>query len=154
MENIKEIYEMLNWKNPVETQLKGIELAKKVVDLNLLIWPPSVPAVPSVHEHCANILSEKSDEILEPYLDSLLEWLQDLNWPGGLTIFERLKIFSASLLKPHLEKAVYAALEINDYSGLKWLKNMCELLANKDLKNELSEDVLKIFEINGEWFWD
>lgn len=57
-------------------QLEGIRLAREINDLSLLIQPP---AEPSVWEHCAKILCEKTDVELEPYLDELLEWLQDLN---------------------------------------------------------------------------
>ena len=47
----------------------------------------------SVLEHCSKILSEKTDVESEPYLDGLSEWMQDLNWPGTLTIVYRLKAF-------------------------------------------------------------
>ena len=47
-----------------------------------------------VWENCARALYEISDERLEKHLPSLLEWLEDLNWPGALIILERLKKFS------------------------------------------------------------
>lgn len=72
MNNIYDLYKLLNWKNPPEIQLEGIRLAKEINDLSLLIQPP---ADPSVWECCAQILYEKSDAVLEPYLNSLLEWL-------------------------------------------------------------------------------
>lgn len=32
----------------------------------------------------------RSDEELLPYMFMLLEWLQDINWPGALIIYDRL----------------------------------------------------------------
>lgn len=96
MLDINQIYKMLDWRNPNEIQLEGIRMAREINDLSLLIQPP---ASPSVWEWCAKILYEKTDAELEPYLDGLLGWLQDLNWPGALIILDRLKIFSGKKLK-------------------------------------------------------
>lgn len=103
MTDIAMIYQMLNWKAPSAIQVQGKELARKVKDLSLLIQPP---AEPSVWEQCAVILSEKTDTQLEPYLTELLQWLQDLNWPGAVTIVERLNTFSGEKLKKPFEDAV------------------------------------------------
>ncbi|MBQ9119946.1 MAG: DivIVA domain-containing protein, partial [Lachnospiraceae bacterium] len=46
----------------------------------------------------ALILAEKSDEELSPHLIQLMEWLQDLNWPGAVCIQDRLKAFSKNRL--------------------------------------------------------
>ena len=90
MIDINQIYKMLNWKNPLEVQLKGICLARDIKDLSFLIKPP---ADSSVWEQCAKILCEKSNGELEPYLEKLFEWIEDLNWPGASDIYERLKKF-------------------------------------------------------------
>lgn len=143
MQDINKIYNMLNWENPSEIQLEGIRLAKKISDLSSLIQPP---AAPSVWEHCANILSEKSDVELEPYLDSLLEWLEDLNWPGALTILNRLKLFSGEKLKLPLEKAVAKSKEMSYEEGYRWLDYLSELLENRMLVSNLSQEVLTSLE--------
>ena len=91
MNDIQSVYKMLNWENSAEIQSKGLRLAKEIEDLSLLILPP---APPSVWECCAQVLYEKTDDVLEPYLDSLLEWLQDLNWPGAFCILNRLQNYS------------------------------------------------------------
>ena len=106
MNDIQNIYKMLNGENNNEIRAKGVGLAKEVKDLSLLILPP---AVPSVWECCAQVLSEKTDTVLEPYLDSILKWLQDLNWPGALIILDRLKTFSGEKLKkPFIDCFNYA----------------------------------------------
>lgn len=139
MYEIEEIYKMLSWENPVEMRLRGIKLAREITDLSLLIMPPSVP---SVWEQCANILAEKSDNELEPYLENLLEWMQDLNWPGSITIEKRLKAFSWEKIKPPLEKAVAKSITLPEREKSMWLYYLSGFLDNKILAANLSDDVL------------
>ena len=116
--DIEKIYKILNWENPPSIRLEGARLAREVHDLSLLIQPP---APPSVWEYCAEILSEKSDVALEPYLDKLLEWLQDINWPGAFTIANRLKIFSGKKLKQSLENAIAESNKMPNEERLRWI---------------------------------
>ena len=140
MDDIENIYKMLNWENTDETRTEGFRLAKKIEDLSLLILPP---ASPSVWECCAQVLCEKTDMVLEPYLDSLLEWLQDLNWPGALIILERLKDFSGEKLKkPFLDRFTYAN-NLNNEQGLMWLDYLSELLDNEELKAILPKPIIE-----------
>ena len=145
MTGIHAIYDMLSWKNTPEIRLKGIRLAEEVRDLSLLIQPP---AEPSVWECCAQILYAKSDLELTPYLKYLLEWLQDLNSPGALTILTRLKTFSGKKLKePFLSCFSQAVGYCND-DGLAWLDYLSELLDNEELKAELPQDVIEKMQIH------
>ena len=129
---------MLCWDNTSEIRLEGISLAKNIDDLSLLIQPP---AEPSVWESCAQILYEKSDLALEPYLNRLLEWLQDLNWPGALVVLDRLKTFSGEKLKNPFIDCVTYAINMNDNEGLMWLDYLSELLDNEQLKERLPKEI-------------
>ena len=139
MPNINEIYRMLNWKNPSKVQSEGIRFAQEIKDLSLLIQPPSDP---SVWEQCASIIYKKSDTELEPYLDELLEWLQDLNWPGAITIAERLKKFSGEKLKKPVENAIAKSNKMTEHERMMWLNYLSELLENNILAANLSEEAL------------
>ena len=99
MVDINEIYKKLSWHSRFGEQLQGIELAKEIDDLSLLILPCANGESKGLWENCARALYVMSDDRLEPYLPSLLEWLQDLNWPGALIIMDRLKVFSGKKLK-------------------------------------------------------
>lgn len=109
MKEIKQIYDKLNWNNPIETQAEGRALAKKVADLSLLIQPDGAM---EAWKNCAAVLSEKSDEELAPYLDELLKWLQDINWNGALIISNRLNRFYDVRLSKTIENAVAKALKM------------------------------------------
>lgn len=146
MFDINEIYKMLNWKSRYGDQLQGIKAAKDLDDLSPLILPDANGESKSVWENCARALYEISDERLEKYLPSLLEWLQDLNWPGALIILDRLKNFSGKkLIKPFMERYAYAD-SLNNEEGLTWLDYLSELLDNAELKAELPQPIIEVLQ--------
>lgn len=91
---LNEIYHMMDCECDIKTQMKGIELAKKCEDLYLFLQPVNDSYSKNIWYNCALVLCSKSDEKLEIYLGQLLEWLQDLTWPGALLILGRLRRFS------------------------------------------------------------
>ena len=88
-------------------------------------------------------------------MDSLLKWLQDLNWPGALLILDRLKIFSGKKLSIPFINCFISAVNLNDIEGLMWLDYLSELLDNKQLRAELPEEIInKLQEHYKNWgFW-
>lgn len=90
MVDIETILDMLDWNMPAETQAKGRELARNTGEIRPFIQPLTPEHSKNVWDNCAAILAEKSDEALAPYLPELLEWLQDMNWPGAFCILDRL----------------------------------------------------------------
>lgn len=93
---IDQIFEMLSWDNEEKIQAKGIEEAKKIKHLSVLIQPIESKAI---WENCAKVLASKSDKELAGYLIDLFEWLQDMNWPGAEIIYERLKMMPKENIK-------------------------------------------------------
>lgn len=146
MNNINEIYKMLNCHSRFGDQLKGIELAKNLDDLSLLILPYANGESKAVWENCARALYEISDDRLEKYLPALIDWLEDLNWPGAMIILDRLKIFSGEKLKePFVQKFTYAC-NLDNEEGLMWLDYLSELLDNEELKSELPKPIIEKLE--------
>ena len=91
MVNIDYIMDLLDWNNSIEKQEQGIKLAKNVKCINVFLQPGSRCYGKNVWGNCAKILSARSNEELSPYLIELMEWLQDMNWPGAFCILNRLK---------------------------------------------------------------
>lgn len=143
MSNTNEIYKLLNWQSSFDDQLKGIKLARNLDDLSLLILPSANGESKGVWENCARALSGISDDQLEKYLPSLLEWLQDLNWPGALIILDRLKVFDGEKLKQPFIERVTDASNLNSEEGQMWLDYLSELLDNEELKAELPKPILE-----------
>lgn len=89
--NIDDIFGYLSWNNAPEVQSMGIEMAKKIKFLSVLIMPIEDK---SVWENCAKILASKSDDELDRYFIKLFEWIKDMNWPGADIIYRRLSLVS------------------------------------------------------------
>ena len=96
MLGIDEIFEMLSWDSDEETQLKGIEEAKKVKNLSVFLQPCNEKYSKNIWDNCAKVLASHSDEELSFYFTDLLKWLQDMNWPGAFIIYNRLKAMPAT----------------------------------------------------------
>lgn len=120
MKKINDLLKELHWNNSIEKQINAINKLKKIDDLNIFLQP-IIPFDKPIWDNCALILYKKSDKELLPYIDKLLEWLQDLNWPGALIIFKRLQIFSKDLLRIQYENALKVARNKKD---IVWLENL------------------------------
>ena len=94
MVDIAEIMDMLDWRMSSEIQSKGISLAKNTETIIPFLQPLTAKHNKNVWDNCAVIIAAKSDENLKPYLVELLEWLQDMNWPGAFCILNRLQNYS------------------------------------------------------------
>ena len=133
MYNIDDIMDMLDWNQSKEEQEKGLKLAKNIKSINVFIQALDPKHNKNVWENCAKVLSERSDEELKPYIIPLLEWLQDMDWPGAFIIFERLKNYKD---KNNFDWSYYEvmnrAVKLNDEI---WKENLIEL--SKSLNFEL-----------------
>ena len=120
--SIDEIYDLFIWDasySPEEyedRERKGIAEASKMQNLYPFIQPTIIPAQKSksVWEPCAKVIAMRSDEELEPFLHLLLEWLQDMNWPGEDIIFNRLAQMPIQRIEEALAFSKYIAGERND----------------------------------------
>lgn len=124
MIDIDYIMTLLDWNESDENQCYGLELAKKVNCFNVFLQPCNKNINKNVWNNCAKILSDKSDEELSPYLPELFRWLQDLNWPGAICIYDRLIISKDELFEYELKVSITTAKEQNDKLWLQALKNL------------------------------
>lgn len=135
LNNLENIMKMISWDSDFETQESGIKEAEKLKDIGPLIQPMDYGSK-AVWENCAKIISKKSDAELQPYLLSLFEWLQDMNWPGSIIIFERLKTYGAELIMLPLEESVKVAIENEDRI---WLLGLYDLINSGILKEKINK---------------
>ena len=90
---IEYVFNLINCQMSFEAQSQGRILAKNVRTIIPFIQPLTPDYNKNVWENCAIIISEESDEKLKPHLVELLEWLQDMNWPGAFCILNRLQAY-------------------------------------------------------------
>lgn len=128
MNDIDHIMKLLDWNNTLLEQNEGIKMAKEVENINVFIQPRNEKYNKNVWENCARVLYERTDEELSPYLIELLEWLQDLNWPGAFIILNRLRKYrddSSYALAHNICIKYSQALEDDVWEGnLKMLKRV------------------------------
>lgn len=108
MINIDYIMSLLDWNKNIADQAEGIKMAENIENINVFLQPCSKKYNKNVWDNCAKILSERTDEELSPYLVELLEWLQDLNWPGAFCILDRLQKYAD---KPSYNRALNTCLK-------------------------------------------
>lgn len=94
-------------------------------------------------ENCAKVIVNKDDNALSSYLTEILEWLQDINWPGALAVLYRLKKMNPSILKTPLEKTVLRAYSDLDKNSA-WLENLSEFYEINELMFTLEPQIRNI----------
>lgn len=148
-----DIYRMLDEHQSLEIQAQGIKAAREMADIDKFILPMSPEYSKNVWLNCAKILDEKTDQQLSPYLPELLEWLQDLNWPGTFIIIDRLKRFNGQLLLKPFVKAMEKACEKNSEKQ-EWAYYLAILIENQDLAKKLPDEVsIQVQELYND-FWN
>lgn len=114
----------MDWNQPEKIQQMAVERAK--VDSELAFWiQPGYFKI--TWENCAEVVSCHTDEELVPYLMQLLEWLQDLNWPGAVRIQQRLRQMKSELLRPSLKEAMRKAEMQGEEQWLEWLTELANI---------------------------
>lgn len=135
-----EIYSMLDEKNDQEIQSIGINFAMEMKDVDKFILPMHPHYNKNIWENCAKILEKKSDQELKPYLLEILEWLQDLNWPGVFTIIERLKKFDGALLLEPYKQTLFFVFD-KDEENQEWCDYLSVLIENQELVDNLPQEL-------------
>ncbi len=141
MEKIERLMSLLHWSRGAGEQAHGRTLARDMTDLRIFLQPDAYGGK-AVWDNCALILAERSDAELAPYLEELLAWLQDINWPGTLTILSRLRRFSGKALPYAVTRAAVRA-ELMGECGESWLGALAALLENHSLTEELPAETLR-----------
>ena len=81
--DIDTLFEMMDEGQPVEVQEEALREARKIKSLSVFMQPIEYGWS---WENCAKVICEKTDEELNKYTCEMLEWLQDINWPGAFLI--------------------------------------------------------------------
>ena len=136
MPDIDHIYEMLSCTNDIKTQQKGIEEAKKIKTLWVLILPILPTSSKDVWENCAKVLVSKTDKELSQYYYHLLTWLQDINWPGASIIYDRLSKVSDDLFEINLS----TCLKISKNNGDKPWQYALDALSEERKKSKQTKE--------------
>lgn len=128
----QELVNKLSWNCSTEDQEKAIEeLSKLPVDsIKYLIqpngkeyWHNAAIVIKNIIER--NKISHQEEEIIS----SLMEWTEDLNWPGTSTIIECLKILPQNLVEKMIQNSLRIAKENKDNC---WIESLNEIIKDLD----------------------
>ena len=121
--NISKIIELLHWSNSEAEQQRGIDCAEKVKELNVFLQPDEDKGL---WNNCARVLVKHTDNELSPYVPELLEWCQDMNWPGAEIIYDRLLKMDNQEYSKALSDSISIAKNEKNFVWLAYLLNLQE----------------------------
>ena len=95
-------------------------------------------------QRCAFIISKMPIDFIAKHAVELMEWFQDLNWPGAALIQQRLILFSKTEMLAAIVNRMVRSLSI--LADDVWLNSIKGLEQNANLKTLLCKDVVDILE--------
>lgn len=120
------IIDRLNWNNDKE----DIIAAKKKLDkipselLHLIVQPLS-----KFHwENSADVIVTIGVERCIPIIGELIIWIQDMNWPGAIKIYNMLKQSENPIIDTYIVKSLEIAKKEGDED---WLENINMLIEER-----------------------
>ena len=132
--DIDTIMDMLDWNNSPEIQAKGVETAKDIKSINVFLQPVDKKHNKNVWDNCAEILCKRKDDELNPYLINLLEWTEDLTWPGAMSVFDRIISDNDDIsFELAINRCIKKAEMLDDNI---WLKTLIEIKTRRDNRKE------------------
>lgn len=142
MNNIDTIMYLIDWNRSEAEQQEGLRMAREVQCIRAFFQPSGPGYCKSVWENCATIICERSDEELMPHIYEMFAWLQDLNWPGALSILQRLLRFSnVDALAEMIEEMLPALVAVDETP---WLMSIAGLLESQELQATLSKETIQV----------
>ena len=130
---IDDIYDLFAWDASFSNEEYNARVERGIAEARKLrnIYPFIQPIVAgrnskSIWEPCAKVVALKSDEELQDYMYLLLEWLQDMNWPGAEIIFERLSQIPYVKIQDYVEFSIHRAKREQDEIWLDTLEALKE----------------------------
>ena len=125
----------LRWDTPQEELNKAITILREVDDLSILVKP-----IDKAHwDNAAMILRDIGYPRIHNILPNLLEWTQDLNWPGSRIIAELLASIGEPLI-PFIKVVFKAQDHIWNYWILSYILDKWQ----SDLVQQLEFEILEI----------
>lgn len=150
--HIDDLIQNLSWTKEKSVQEEAVEELKSISDLDLtkLINLPS--NLKEYMDNAAQILSTCTFERVETVIMELYRWLQDLNWPGAITILNLLSDFPKEKTIQYFEKAVTEAIEMNDES---WLDNLSYFtrFSNYSYEDFDNKELFGIMKKHADFMW-
>lgn len=136
LEECKVYLKYLEWNTPETVKTEAKEKLKHMDNdqLPMLLFPHGK----SCWDGAAEVITEIGLPRIHGIMPGVMEWLQDMNWPGAKIIFDYLEKQSKETMLPHIQQALHKANEQNDQMWLYW---MMYLMENMQIRGEDFQDI-------------
>lgn len=126
----------LDWNNSREIQEESMKVLENIKeeDMCKLVQPYTK----NHWENAAKVIKRIGCPKVLNIIPQLLEWLQDLNWPGAIIILSVLQDIEKSVLLPEIEKVIIKIVEDEDEL---WLCGIKELTKKLELNQKERESI-------------
>ena len=133
MTNADYVLEMFDWNRCSKERNEGLKLSSEIKCINVFFQPLDDEFGKNVWGYCAKAISLRTDNQLRNYLFKMLEWIQDMNWPGAETIYERLLMYSdIEDLMLSIDICLRKAEQLGDLDWATNLKNLKEHIGERN----------------------
>lgn len=131
-EQVRELVKKLDWNNPQSDIDHAISSLTTIDDDNIrMLILPELDK--NLWANAAVVLKKIGYPRIKHIVPELIEWLQDMNWPGTNTIIELLGTVDTKVLIPHVAEALIKAREDDDDM---WLGGIKMLLTQSKIKRD------------------
>lgn len=141
---IDKLINNLDWSLPKNTQEKSINSLISINDekLHMLVQP----IAKSHWENASIVIKHIGYPRIKNIIPTLLIWLQDVNWPGALTILDVLAQIDKKNIIKQLEQTLITAKNDEDYM---WIGGLKRLIEKTDINaNDFSsKEIFNIIEL-------
>jgi HEAT repeat protein len=125
---INQLLKNLSWNMPEKIQQEAMEELINILDDNIeILIQPLIDK--SCWENAAKVIKEIGYPGNKNAIKGLIEWLQDMNWPGAVIASETLYSIGFHIIYPSIQNAVNYA--ISEYD-IMWLENIRHLIISMD----------------------
>ena len=145
---VNKLIDALDWNATSEETENAIERLVNLDDdrLYLLLQPRCDKRY---WDNAAIVISKIGYPRIKSIIPGLLRWLQDMNWPGAMTVVETLQKVDKNVLIYYIEQALLKAKATNDTSWITWIKE--ELIEPleigiEDFINKSNYEILQLCE--------
>lgn len=134
----KDLIANLSLNCDAKLQSKSIEILSNLslLDIRYIVLPNGKECWDNAAEVIYNIMyrnitkGKKLTIEEKESLFSIMEWTEDLNWPGAVTIIHALKLLDTSLIAQFIENSLIQAINDKDENWIDFLKILFNMIGN------------------------
>ncbi len=116
--------QQLHWDTPEPLRNEVKEKLKQMSEnqMQMLIFPHGK----GYWDGAAEVITAIGLPRVQNIMPGVMEWLQDMNWPGSQIIYDFLCHQKKETILPHINKALHTASQQNDEMWLYWMMQLME----------------------------